>query len=84
MFVDIQSHKNEEMIDELIILFRNKELGVLTRSNLKSVRMFTEGVQQYLDSIKEKNEEGQILFDVNEIRELLAQAYIVLMCINSN
>lgn len=84
MFVNTENNIYSEMvINNLIDVFENMELYGLKRKDLKNIRAFIDGVQQYLDSIKQRSEQGKILLDVNEITDLLVQAHAVLMCKNS-
>ncbi len=84
MFVNIANNiYSEIVINNLIDIFKDIELDGLKRKDLQNIMAFIDGIQKYLDSIKQRSEKGQILLDVNEITDLLVQARVVLMCINS-
>lgn len=84
MFVNMENNTYSEMvINNLIDIFKDIELDGLKRKDLQNIMAFIDGIQQYLDSIKQRSEKGQILLDVNEITDLLVQARVALMCTNS-
>lgn len=83
MFEKKENNVSAEMVNDLLVTLRNKGLDKLKVSELKNVVTFIRVVQSCLNSINQSNEEVQIMLDLNEISELLGQANIALMCVNS-